>query len=701
MKNFILLVFGIILLISCTETTKNTFQYPNTKRDSTVIDDYFGTKIVDCYRWLEDENAEETKVWVKNQNDFTNKYLEQIPYRKKLKQQLDELWDYETKSAPKKHGDFYIYTKNNGKQNQNVIYIKTDTTDEVLIDPNTFSEDGTVAIGDFSVSHDNKYAAFSTSKAGSDWKSIFILDVATKSFLKDTINWVKFSGIAWYKNGFFYSGYSAPEKGKEYSTKNEFHKVFYHELGTNQKQDKIIFENKERPLRNHYASITKDERILSVTASEGTSGNILFVKDLSKPNSNFIQLNNDFDIESWVVDNNKDELLIFTNHEAPNNRLVKTSIQQPTIENWVDVIPNKEIKLEHVDILGNKLFANYLKQVSSYVEVLDFKGQLLDSLKFDNIGICSGFTGDKEDTVAYYYFTSYIHPTTIFQLNTNDLSVREYFKPDINFNSEDFVTERKFYTSKDGTKIPIFISYRKDLKKDGKNPCLLYGYGGFNISYKPGFAVQNAVFMKNGGVYAVANLRGGGEFGEAWHKAGMLDKKQNVFDDFIAAAEFLKQENYTSTEKLAIHGRSNGGLLIGAVMTQRPDIAKVALPKVGVLDMLRYHKFTIGWAWAVEYGSSENKEQFEYLVKYSPLHNVKPNKYPATLVLTGDHDDRVVPAHSYKFVSALQYHQQGENPILIRIDVNTGHGSGKPKSKIIEEWADTWAFLFHNTNHPL
>ena len=701
MKAYILPAFAALLLFSCSQENKETvlkLDYPDTRKDTTVIDDYFGTKIADPYRWLEDDNSEETAAWVKAQNKVTNAYLGKISARAKFKQQLSDLWDYESIGTPSKYGEYYIFSKNDGKQNQSVYYIKNgeNGTEEILLDPNKLSESGTTSIGSLSVSKDNKYLAYTISKSGSDWKDIVVMDLASRETLEDQVNWVKFSGISWHKDGFYYSGYNAPEEGKEYSNKNEFHKVFYHQLGTAQTDDKVIFEDTTHPLRNHGGYVTEDNHFLVITASEGTSGNTLHIKDLSKNDGEFVTLVSDFENDSYVLDNLGDTLLITTNYNAPNKRVAYTFLDAPTKDNWKDFIPEKDYVLNGISIAGNKIFANYLKDVHTKIEVYHMDGSFIQDLELPGIGICSGISGDKAETTAYFSYTSYTTPRCNYKVNTEDLTAELDFKPTLNFNSEDYVTEQVFYPSKDGTEIPMFITHKKGIKMDGSNPCLLYGYGGFDISYKPNFDVAKTVFIQNGGIYAVANLRGGSEYGEKWHKAGMLNNKQNVFDGFIAAAEYLKNENYTSTEKLAIHGRSNGGLLVGAVMTQKPNIAKVALPMVGVLDMLRYHKFTIGWAWTVEYGSSEKEADFNNLIKYSPLHNVKSVAYPATLILTADHDDRVVPAHSFKFAAEVQSKNTGVNPTLIRIDSKSGHGSGKPKNKLIEEWADIWAFCFYN-----
>ncbi len=701
MKLFYLAI-GLALLSACSsnkEENKETvkIQYPETKRGD-VTEDYFGTKVADPYRWLEDENSAETKSWIEAQRKTTKEYIANISFREKFKNQLEEIWSYASMSAPSKHGDYYIYTKNNGEQNQSVYYIKKgkDGEEQILLDPNTLSEDGTTSIGGISISNDNKYLAYLVSGAGSDWKEIKIMDLASKEVLEESVQWVKFSGVAWYKDGFYYSGYGIPEEGKEFSQKNEYHTVFYHKLGTKQEDDQIIYKDNENPLKNHYCRVTDDERFLIISGSKGTSGNNLIAKDLTQPDSKFEAIIDGFDNDSWVIDNLDGNLLIFTNYKAQNNRVVLTSLGNSSPDNWEDFIKEDENVLENISLVGDKIFATYLKDVKTQIKVFDFEGKYIQDLELPGVGISGGVSGKKGKEDAYYSFTSFTTPSSVYQLDLNTLTSEIYFKPKVSFNPDDYTTEQVFYSSKDGTKIPMFISYKKGMKKDGNNPTLLYGYGGFQISYKPKFDAAKFVFMMNGGIYAVANLRGGNEYGEKWHKGGMLHNKQNVFDDFIAAANYLKENKYTSTDKLAIHGRSNGGLLVGATITQQPDIAKIALPMVGVLDMLRYHKFTIGWAWAVEYGSSEDKEHFDNLINYSPLHNVKPVAYPATFILTADHDDRVVPAHSFKFAAELQHQHKGENPILIRIDTKSGHGSGKPKSKLIEEWADIWAFTFYN-----
>jgi len=696
--NKIIIFSALAMLMDVFAIAQQTITYPKTQTEE-VNDDYFGTKIQDPYRWLEDDNSEETKKWVETQNKTTSIYLESVQKnRKYIHKQLTEMWNYSNMSIPQQHGEQIIFTKNDGNQNFDVYYIKNseDGPETELLNPNKMSNDGSVSVSFISISKDNKYMAYAVSSAGSDWIEINVMELVTKKMLSDHIKWVKFSGIAWYKNGFYYSGYKAPETGSEFAAKNEHHTVFYHKLETNQSEDERVFWSDEFPLRNFRASVTEDEQFLIVSASEGTSGNMLFVKNLESDKPEFATLVSDFESDTYVVGNNNENLIILTNIKAPNKKIMQTTIDAPNYDNWAPFVPEKEDVIESVSVAGDKVFVNYLKNVQSRIEVFTLDGGFVQELKLPNNGIASTVVGKPNQSVAYITFSSYIQPTSIYKFNVDELVLDSYFVPSVDFKTEEYETNQVFYTSKDGTKIPMFISHKKGLKLDGTNPCLLYGYGGFNINIKPGFDVSKAVFMQNGGIYAVANLRGGSEYGEKWHKAGMLNNKQNVFDDFIAAANYLKQKKYTSTEKLAIHGRSNGGLLIGAVMTQQPNLAKVALPMVGVLDMLRYHKFTIGWAWVVEYGSSENENDFQNLLKYSPLHNLKKTNYPATLIITADHDDRVVPAHSFKFAATLQKMNTSSNPTLIRIDTKSGHGSGKSKQKLIDEWTDIWTFTFHN-----
>lgn len=672
--------------------------YPKTKKIN-QSDDYFGTKVSDPYRWLEDDNAADTKAWVQEENKLTYSYLEKIPYREKIKERLTKIWNFSRMSAPFKKGDLYFYYKNDGLQNQSVLYyekgFKTDKP-VLLLDPNKLSEDGTVSLSGIGISKDCKYLAYAISKAGSDWEEIHVMDIATKKELDDKIEWVKFSGISWQGNGFYYSRYDAPEKGKAFTTKNEYHKVYYHQAGTPQSKDLLVHEDKQHPDRNFSVSVTDDERFVILTSSESTSGQALMLKDLNADNPKFEVVVDNFDNEYAVVGNVGDDLFVVTNNKAPKYRLIKINCKKLAEAGWTTVIAEKSDLLESAYLCGGKIISKYLKDVSSRLYKHDMNGSLLKEVSLNGLCKVEEFHSSYKDVQAFYSAVSFTSPSTVFIFNATAAVSKVYFQPGIDFNTAGYETKQVFYTSKDGTKIPMFITHKKGLQPDGNNPCFLFGYGGFNISYTPEFRIDRAVFLEAGGVYAVANMRGGGEYGEDWHKAGTKCKKQNVFDDYIAAAEYLVKEKYTSSQKLAIHGRSNGGLLIGAVMTQRPDLAKVCIPTVGVLDMLRYHKFTIGRSWSVDYGLSENKEEFDCLYKYSPLHNIKKTAYPATLVLTGDHDDRVVPAHSFKFAATLQENQAGKEPVLIRVDINAGHGSGKPTDKQIAEFADMWSFVFYN-----
>lgn len=712
MKKYTLLFAATTLLFSCGEKTPTKKEemkterkeivvkpYPEIRKD-TISDDYFGTRVSDPYRWLENDTSTETGAWVEAQNEVTFDYLNQIPYREALESRLTELWNYEKVGTPFKHGEYYFIYKNDGIQNQSVLYYQKglDGEQKVLLDPNNMSEEGTTALSGMGFSKDNKYMAYGISKAGSDWVEINVMDLETQTLLDDKVNWVKFSGISWYKNGFYYSSYDAPTEGSDYSGKNEFHKVKYHKLGTNQSEDKVIYEDKVNAQRNAGAGVTEDEEYIVVTTSESTNGNSLMVRKAESTGA-FTKMVDNFDTDNYIVEHlGEGKFLVNTNYKAPNNRIVLVDVKNPTQENWVDFIPEKDYVLNGITIAGGKIIANYMKNVQSKLEVYDMDGKYLHDIELPGIGI-AGFSGDKKENTAFYSFTSYTVPTKIYKYDISTNLSEVYFEPKTAFNGEDFETKQEFFTSKDGTQIPMFITYKKGTKLDGTNPTFLYGYGGFNISITPSFSAVNTVFLEQGGIYAVVTLRGGSEFGEDWHKAGWRNNKQNVFDDFIGAAEYLIEKKYTSSEKLAIHGRSNGGLLAGAVMTQRPDLMKVSVPGVGVLDMLRYHKFTIGWAWAGEYGRSDtDQETFENLYAYSPLHNVKEGvEYPATMVVTGDHDDRVVPAHSMKFISELQSKHKGENPVLVRVDVNAGHGAGKPTEKVIEEWADVWSFVLWNT----
>jgi prolyl oligopeptidase len=680
------------------EKKQEAMHYPITKKVDTV-DTYFGKKINDPYRWLEDDKSDETAAWVKEQNKVTYDYLSKIPFRDKIKKRLTEIWNFEKRSTPFKKGKYYFYYKNDGIQNQNVLYVQEGLAGNarILLDPNTLASDGTVSLGGLGISKDGKYLAYSINRAGSDWSEIYVMQIADGKKLEDEIKWVKFSDIAWKGDGFYYSAYDAPKGGSELSNKNEFHKVFYHKVGDAQSKDQLVFEDKQHPLRNFSASTSDDQTLLYLYGSESTSGTSLAVKNLTNANAPFISLVENFENNYGIVHNEGKTIYVLTDKGAPKYQLLAIDITQKSdFEKWKKIIPEANDLLESVSLCNGKLIARYLKDVTTRLYVFDLNGKQEKEITLPGLCKVDAFDSDKDDSLAFFSYNTFTAPASIYKYNSVTNQLQVWFKPTIDFKSDDYETKQVFYTSKDGTKIPMFITHKKGIMLDGNNPCFLFGYGGFNSYYSPEFRIDRAVFLENGGIYAIPGLRGGGDYGEEWHKAGTLCQKQNVFDDFIAAAEYLIKEKYTSSSRLAIHGRSNGGLLIGAVITQRPDLAKVAIPTVGVLDMLRYHKFTIGWAWATDYGTSENKEQFDCLLKYSPLHNVKEAKYPATLVTTGDHDDRVVPAHSFKFIATLQEKQKGSNPTLVRIDTNAGHGSGKPTSKQIEEYGDIWSFVFYN-----
>lgn len=697
MKTLLKMSLPLLVMTAC--NTQPKLNYPDTARED-VTDTYFGTEVAEPYRWLENDTSAATEAWVVAQNELTYSYLDDIKFRPGLKERLTKIYDYPKYGSPFKKNEKYYFFKNDGLQNQSVLYSQAslDAEPEVLLDPNKLSDDGTVALSQIAFSNNGKYLAYSIARSGSDWNEIYIMDLATKTLLKDVIKWVKFSGIAWQADGFYYSAYDAPVAGKEFSNKNEYHKIYFHKVGDAQTADKLVFENKKFPLRNCGAAVTDDEKYLVISETESTSGNSLHIKDLSKPNAPLVTLEAGFENDYGVVDHVNGKLYVLTNWKASNQQLMEVDPAKPARENWKTILPETENVLEGVSILGGKIVAEYLQDASNHVYTYDFTGKKLAEVALPAIGTVSGFSGDKDDNEAFYTFTSFTFPPTIYRYDVAQNKSEVFRKTEVNFNPEDYVSEQQFYTSKDGTKVPMFITYKKGMKKDGKNPLMLYGYGGFNISLNPSFSVARIPFLEQGGIYVVANIRGGGEYGEKWHKAGTKMQKQNVFDDFIGAAEYLIAQKYTSPEKLAINGGSNGGLLIGACMTQRPELFAVAIPEVGVLDMLRYQKFTIGWAWATDYGTSEeSKEMFEYLKAYSPLHNVKEGvKYPATMVMTGDHDDRVVPAHSFKFAATLQHANTGNYPSLIRIDTKAGHGAGKPIAKVIDAQADMWAFVMYN-----
>jgi len=690
----------VFFLNTCTKdqsVSQSELTYPETKKVD-VKDDYFGTIVPDPYRWFEDTGSEDVKAWVEAQNEVTFSYLEQIPFREKIRQRITELYDYPKYSSPFRVGDHYFFYKNEGLQNQSVIYVQEglEGEPEVFIDPNELSPDGTIRIYLTGFSEDDRYAAYSRSEAGSDWQEIRIMEIATKKELEDRIQWVKFSGAAWYNDGFFYSGYDKPEEGQELKEQNKYQKIFYHKLGDPQEKDRLVYEDREHPLRYVSADITEDSRYLILVVSEGTSGNELYYKELGDEEADFKPLVIGFDHDTYVIDNIGKDFLAYTNIDAPNYRVAKIDPDAPDQENWSDIIPEKDEVLNSANTAGGYLFCRYLKDAHTQVFQHDMDGSLVREIELPALGTASGFGGRKEHKSLFYVFTSFTYPPTIFKYQVDDGTSEVFRKTEISFNPEDYETRQVFYTSKDGTQIPLFIVHKKGIKLNGKNPALLYGYGGFNISLLPGFSSTRIFLLENGFIFAQANLRGGGEYGEEWHKAGMLLNKQNVFDDFIAAGEYLIDEKYTSQDKLAIAGASNGGLLVGAAMTQRPDLFAVALPAVGVMDMLRYHKFTVGWGWAVDYGSSDEEEHFKNLYSYSPLHNLKEGVcYPATLVTTADHDDRVVPAHSFKFIAALQEKHGCDNPVLIRIETRSGHGSSST-TKMIDELTDEYAFMFFN-----
>lgn len=695
---FIILTVAMLMMAACS-TKQQKIQYPETFR-ADQTDTYFGVDIADPYRWLEDDNSAETGAWVAAQNEVTQAYLEAIPFRSALKTRLETIWNYPRSGVPFKKGGRYFFYKNDGLQNQSVLYMQQElgAEAEVLLDPNTFSEDGTIALGNVSASPDGKYLAYSISRGGSDWNEIVVMDIESREMLEDTILWVKFSGISWYEDGFFYSAYDAPKEGQALSGSNEFHKLFYHKLGTMQADDQIIFQDKVNPKRNFYGGVTDDGAYLIVSESQSTSGNALYAKSANEMQAEFVKIAEGFDYDYDVVDHLDGKLLVVTTDGAPLKHLVLIDPANPAKDNWKVIIPESENVLSGVSLVGDYIYAQYLVDANSKAYFYDYEGNLKHQLELPTLGTIGGFSGDKGDPVAFYGFTSFTFPSSIYQYDLGTMKSTLYNASEVDFDPEAFTTEQIFFESKDGTKVPMFVTHKKGIKLDGNNPVLLYGYGGFNISVTPSFSVARLPFLEQGGVYVSVNLRGGGEYGKEWHKAGQQMNKQNVFDDFIAAAEFLVSNQYTNPSKIAIMGGSNGGLLVGACMTQRPDLFKVAIPVVGVLDMLRYQNFTIGWAWASDYGRSDDSEEmFRYLLGYSPLHNVKQGvAYPATLAVTADHDDRVVPAHTFKFMAELQSKHEGSNPVLVRIETQAGHGAGKPTSKMIEESADIYGFIMYN-----
>lgn len=701
MQRTILPILATIFLIPCQSNAQKetiTVNYPKTKKVDSV-DTYFDTEVNDPYRWLEDDRSAETEAWVKAENKTTFEYLEKIPFRKALKDRLEKLWNYEKLGSPFNEGDYTYFYKNDGLQDQYVVYRqKGDGDAEVFLDPNTFSEDGTTSLAGLNFTKDGSLAGYLISEGGSDWRKAIVINTETKEIVEDTLTDIKFSGLAWKGNeGFYYSSYDKP-KGSELSAKTDRHKVYFHKLGTPQEEDRLVYGDKpEEKHRYIGASVSEDQGYLTLSAATSTSGNKLFVQDLKDPNNPLVPIVSDTESDNYLIDNVGSKLYIVTNRNAPNQKIITVDAAKPTPENWKDFIPETENVLTP-NTGGGYFFTEYMVDAVSKVMQYDYDGNLVREIQLPGVGSASGFGGKKDEKDFYFSFTNYITPGSSYKYNVESGEYDIYWKPEIDFNSDDYESNQVFYTSKDGTKIPMIITHKKGVELNGKNPTILYAYGGFNISITPSFSIANTVWMEQGGIYAVPNIRGGGEYGKAWHEVGIKMKKQNVFDDFIAAAEYLIDNKYTSSDYLAIRGGSNGGLLVGATMTQRPDLMQVALPAVGVMDMLRYNTFTAGAGWAYDYGTAEDsKEMFEYLKGYSPVHNIKQGtKYPATLITTGDHDDRVVPAHSFKFAAELQEKQAGDNPALIRIETNAGHGAGTPVSKTIEQYADIFGFTFYN-----
>jgi prolyl oligopeptidase len=691
------------IIASCQQTEKKEIakadiSYPQTTKTN-AVDTYFGIQVNDPYRWLENDTSAETAEWVNNQNEITQNYLSQIPYRTKLKDRLSQLFNYPRYTAPIKKENNLFYMKNDGLQNQSVLYMQEGINgpSKVLLDPNTLSADGTVSISQFNISNNGKYLAYSLAKGGSDWNEIYVIDLESGNTLVDHLQWIKFTDISWQADGFYYSCYDAPKKGEELSGQNKYHKVKYHKIGTGQQQDQLIYDNPEKELRYHSAQVTDDEQFLIIYASEGTDGVELYYKNLKNGDKIFTQFNQGFEYEFWVADNTGQSFFVRTNYKAPNWKLLQVDVKNPQENKWKDLIPESKNVMSGIHRIKDKFVITYMQDANSKAYVYNLNGRQEKEISLPAIGDLTVFNSNKEDDLAFYSYVSFTFPSKVFQYDLNSNQSKEYFETKLKFNPYDYETKQVFYTSKDGTKIPMFITHKKGLKPNGSSPTLLYGYGGFNISITPAFKAERMLILENGGIFASANLRGGGEYGEEWHKAGKELNKQNVFDDFIAAAEYLIKEKYTSPDHLVISGRSNGGLLVGAVANQRPDLFKVALPAVGVMDMLRFQKFTVGWGWIGDYGSSDDSIHFSNLYKYSPVHSIKEGvNYPAVLVTTGDHDDRVVPAHSFKYIATLQEKHKGPNPTLIRIETMAGHGAGKPVSKIIDEEGDVWSFVFYN-----
>ena len=694
MKKQLLMTMATVLL--STSASAQGIQYPKADKDGTV-DNYFGTEVEDPYRWLEDDTSAKTAAWVEAENKITNAYLSKIPFRQKLLKRLTEVANYEKLSAPRKHHGRWYFYKNDGLQNQYVMYVMDQLggTPRVFLDPNKLSTDGTVALQGVYFSNNGKYAAYTISRSGSDWQEFYVIDLKTGQLTTDHIEWAKFSGAAWQGDGFYYSAYDAPTQGKEFSNVNEGMKIYYHKIGTPQSDDVLFYQNPAQPKRFYTVSVNEEETMMFLYEDGAGAGNTLFVRDLRKPNSQFIQMTADMDYRYTPLYTEGEKIYLFTNYGAPRNRIMTADINRPGINDWQELIAEQQNVLNNADVINRQLILTYSQDASDHAYLYGLDGRQIREVKLPSVGSV-GFTGDEREPECFYTFTSFTVPGTIYRYDLATGESTLYAKPNVKFQQEDYTSEQVFFQSKDGTRIPMFLTYKKNVKSP--RPVYLYGYGGFNIALVPSFSANRIPFLEQGGIYAQVTLRGGSEYGEEWHLAGTKMQKQNVFDDFIAAAEWLIREGYTTNEKIAIVGGSNGGLLVGACMTQRPDLFRVAIPQVGVMDMLRYHKFTIGWNWASDYGTSEDsREMFEYLRGYSPLHNLKPGtSYPATLVTTADHDDRVVPAHSFKFAATLQECHKGTNPVLIRIDTKAGHGGGKPLAKILEEQADIYSFILYN-----
>lgn len=703
LKTSLLLIGGILMLSSC-ENRYQIKEYPVADRDETVVDEYFGTKVADPYRWLENDTSAATNAWVEAQRNLTNEYLSHIPYREMIKNRITQLADYERYGVPSKRFGKYFYSKNDGLQNQSVMYVQNADggEPEVLLDPNKLSDDGTVSLGSTSLSHDGKYLAYTINRSGSDWVEIYVMNVETKELLEDHIEWAKFTGASWYKDGFFYAAYDKPVEGKEFSNVNENHKIYYHKLGDAQENDKLFYENPSQPRYFHSVDLTDDERYMFLFESGQGAGHTLWLRDMENPDGQFVMLADNMDFQYTPIDIVDGKLYIHTNYAAPKGMVCVVSLDDFNkigIDNWEVLIPESENVMVSAQMAAGKMIVTYDQDASNHAYVYNLDGTKMHEIEFPTFGAI-GINSRYEEAEIFYAFTSFTFPTTIYSYDIEKNESKVFRAPKVDFNPEDYVTEQVFFNSKDGTRVPMFLTYKKNLKMDGKNPTYMYGYGGFNITLNPGFSVMRVPFLEMGGVYAQVNLRGGNEYGEEWHLAGTKLQKQNVFDDFIAAGEYLVEKKYTSPDYLAIVGGSNGGLLVGACANQRPDLFKVAVPEVGVMDMLRYHLFTIGWNWASDYGTSaDSKEMFEALYAYSPLHNIKSGEdvhYPAIMVTTADHDDRVVPAHSFKYAATLQAAQTGDQPKIIRIDSKAGHGGGKPMAKVIEEQADIYAFILYN-----